>query len=535
MVLGASARGSRLRFKPRIPLASRYDVIRKRMGAAHNRQTRPEWSENSYQTQDHRILFTTPSMPPRPLSATFDRPLSPLVQQPLGELLEDVSDDRTQLTPAEQAWSSHQHYLGSNGFILRPRLRQGWQPSWRETGDDPSRHEDSIRITELGIMDAIRASDGAQVVLKAVRSVPATTATPLGQPDELGILNRLHAPPYTSHIAIMRIAVLPLLRVHDDPPFVNVGEAVEFMKQLLRGLAFMHAQNVAHRDIKPSNIMMAGEVLYDEPFHPVAQSLSLDAQSILRPHPRHQLDSHRRHDGESAVRYYYINFSRASYLPPETTMDGKSKSRLLRCSRGQLGRFPEAMLTAGHDPFKADVYCLGKYVIDVLIMRNLTLAPFTSVARYMTRRDPRTRPTAAEAFAHFETIRGSLEAKCLSIPLDNKGHHTKPHLPIRSPRRAMSALNISNRPPSQHSYNSWSSIDSARTLVEEISSPVKEVLKAHEPITRTILKGGLQSTTPPPMPVSVPLPMQQERRPLERKRTKSKWGSFRAAILGVSR
>ncbi|KAJ1309807.1 hypothetical protein OPQ81_006572 [Rhizoctonia solani] len=473
-------------------------------------------------------------MPPRPLSVSFDQPLSPLVQQSLGELPEDIGDDRTQLTPAEQAWSSHQHYLESNGFILRPRLRQGWAPSWLEKGEDPSRYEDSIRITELGIADAIRASDGAQVVLKAVRSVPATATTPLGQPDELGILKRLHAPPFTGHICNHAVPLLGSLPMPCTTEGKHRREAIEFMKQVLRGLAFMHAQNVAHRDIRRSNIMMAGEVLYDEPFHPVAQSLSLDAQSILRPHARHELDSHRRHDGESAVRYYYINFSRASYLPPGTAADGKPKPKLLRCSRGQLGRFPEAMLTAGHDPFKADVYCLGKYVIDDLITRHLALAPFTSVARYMTRRDPRTRPTAAEAFAHFETIRGSLEAKCLSIPLDNKGHHVKSHLPLRSPRRTMSALNISNRPPSQYSQISWSSIDSARTLVEEMSSPVKEVLKGHDAITRTVLKGGLRSTTPPPIPVSIPLPIQQERPP-ERKKTKSKWDSLRAAILGVSR
>jgi hypothetical protein len=113
--------------------------------------------------------------------------------------------------------------------------------------------------------------------------------------------------------------------------------------------------------------MMAGEVLYDEPFHPVAQSLSLDAKTILRPRSRHELDSHRRHDGESAVRYYFVNFSRASYLPPATAANGQTKPRLLRSTRGQLGRFPEAMLTVGHDPFKADVYCLGRYVIDELI------------------------------------------------------------------------------------------------------------------------------------------------------------------------
>lgn len=114
--------------------------------------------------------------------------------------------------------------------------------------------------------------------------------------------------------------------------------------------------------------MMAGDVLYDEPFHPVAQSLSRDAKTILRPRARHELDSHRHYDGESAVRYCFINFSRASHLPASAASDGSAKSRLLRPTRGQLGRFPEAMLTVGHDPFKADVYCMGKYVVDDLIM-----------------------------------------------------------------------------------------------------------------------------------------------------------------------
>jgi hypothetical protein len=89
------------------------------------------------------------NMPPRPLSTTyaFDRPLSPIVQRSLTILSEDVSNDRVQLTPAEEAWSAHQDYLESNGFILRPRLRRGWKPSWLGTSDNPSKYEDSIRIT----------------------------------------------------------------------------------------------------------------------------------------------------------------------------------------------------------------------------------------------------------------------------------------------------------------------------------------------------------------------------------------------------
>ncbi|KAG8748289.1 hypothetical protein FRC10_007679 [Ceratobasidium sp. 414] len=486
-------------------------------------------------------------MPPRPLTATFDRPLSPAVPPPLTVLTEEPGDDRAVLTPAEEAWSAHQDYLEYNGFLLRPRLRRGWKPSWLAQSDDPSNCEDSIRITvralyshirltirnnvweqELGIVDATRASDGAHVVLKAVRNAqPSTEASP-EKPDELGILKYIHSPPYTGHICNHAVpllgsipmpdanegsfAVLPLLRIHDDPPLLNVAEAVEFMKQVLRGLAFMHAQNVAHRDIKPSNIMMAGEVLYDEPFHPVAQSLSLDAKSILRPRARHELDAHRRHDGESAVRYYFINFSRASHMPASTAAGRPGTPRLLRSTRGQLGRFPEAMLTVGHDPFKADVYCLGKYVIDNLIMRHLALAPFTSVARYMTRRDPRTRPTAAEAFAHFETIRGSLEGKCLRIPLDSRMPHRgkPPTLPIKSPRRAMSTIHLSNHLPHHHSQRNSGSTDSDRTLVASVpTTPAKETLKAREPVAQAVVKDS---------------------EPEGKKKSKGRWSALRTAI-----
>ncbi|KAG8713714.1 hypothetical protein FRC08_012905 [Ceratobasidium sp. 394] len=471
-------------------------------------------------------------MPPRPLTATFDRPLSPLVPPPLTVLTEEPSDDRAVLTPAEEAWSAHQDYLEYNGFVLRPRLRRGWKPSWLGQSDDPSECEDSIRITEPGIVDATRISDGAHVVLKAMRNAQSTTEASPEKPDELGILKYVHSPPYTGHVCNHAVpllgsipmpdpnegsfAVLPLLRVHDDPPFLNVAEAVEFMKQVLRGLAFMHAQNVAHRDIKPSNIMMAGEVLYDEPFHPVAQSLSLDAKSILRPRARHELDTHRRHDGESAVRYYFINFSRASYMPTSTAAGRPGTPRLLRSTRGQLGRFPEAMLTVGHDPFKADVYCLGKYVIDDMIMRHLALAPFASVARYMTRRDPRTRPTAAEAFAHFETIRGSLEGKCLKIPLDSRMFHRGKlsTLPIKSPRRAMSTMHLSSHVPHHHSWRSSGSTDSDHTLVaSDPMTPVKEIPKAREPISRAVVKDS-----------------EPEVVPLEKKKSKGRWSALRTAI-----
>ncbi|XP_035536914.1 death-associated protein kinase 2-like [Morone saxatilis] len=38
------------------------------------------------------------------------------------------------------------------------------------------------------------------------------------------------------------------------------SEAIEFMKQILEGLGFMHSKNIAHFDLKPENIMLADKV-----------------------------------------------------------------------------------------------------------------------------------------------------------------------------------------------------------------------------------------------------------------------------------
>ncbi|KAI4877980.1 hypothetical protein NFI96_027960, partial [Prochilodus magdalenae] len=35
------------------------------------------------------------------------------------------------------------------------------------------------------------------------------------------------------------------------------NEAIEFMKQILKGVAFMHSKQIAHFDLKPENIMLS--------------------------------------------------------------------------------------------------------------------------------------------------------------------------------------------------------------------------------------------------------------------------------------
>lgn len=48
------------------------------------------------------------------------------------------------LSDFEVAWRDRQLFLQSRGYMLRPRLRPGWQPSWISPRKDFDQCEDSI-------------------------------------------------------------------------------------------------------------------------------------------------------------------------------------------------------------------------------------------------------------------------------------------------------------------------------------------------------------------------------------------------------
>jgi hypothetical protein len=50
------------------------------------------------------------------------------------------------LSSYEVKWRDRQPFLESKGYMLRPRLRPGWTPSWLSTGQDYFYCEDSARL-----------------------------------------------------------------------------------------------------------------------------------------------------------------------------------------------------------------------------------------------------------------------------------------------------------------------------------------------------------------------------------------------------
>ena len=55
--------------------------------------------------------------------------------------------DHLSLLPPEIFWRDHQIWLAERGYMLRPRYRPGWTPSWNDTGQSWLLHEDGYALS----------------------------------------------------------------------------------------------------------------------------------------------------------------------------------------------------------------------------------------------------------------------------------------------------------------------------------------------------------------------------------------------------
>ncbi|KAI0786607.1 hypothetical protein C8Q75DRAFT_259269 [Abortiporus biennis] len=95
----------------------------------------------------------------------------------------------------------------------------------------------------------------------------------------------------------------------DEPPFLSVGEAVEFFRQIIEGVQFMHHHHIAHRDVMKLNIMMDPNPMSLEPCHPQLYPFTLDAKRKVKFLPR----------TVKPTRYYLIDFGLSRRYPPHDT------------------------------------------------------------------------------------------------------------------------------------------------------------------------------------------------------------------------
>jgi len=106
------------------------------------------------------------------------------------------------------------------------------------------------------------------------------------------------------------------------------------------------------------------------------------------------------------VHYYYIDFGLSTWHP-----NGRENARAAGVI-GQIKDIPDFSAPTPYNPFKVDIYQLGRTFLDV-IKEYPDLGVFIPFLEKMTRLNPNDRPSAAEALTEFETVVSSLDHRKL--------------------------------------------------------------------------------------------------------------------------
>ncbi|XP_059206790.1 death-associated protein kinase 2 [Centropristis striata] len=159
------------------------------------------------------------------------------------------------------------------------------------------------------------------------------------------------------------------------------SEAIEFMKQILEGLGFMHGKNIVHFDLKPENIMLSDRVT---------------------PHPNIKLIdfglAHRVHQGEE----YRSSSGTPQYIAPEVINSEPLGAAADMWSTGVI----TYILLSGLSPFQGDT---DEETLKNILVMNYEFPPhYFNMASSMAKdfiqkllvKNPNDRMTAEECLLH---------------------------------------------------------------------------------------------------------------------------------------
>ncbi|THH20527.1 hypothetical protein EUX98_g8563 [Antrodiella citrinella] len=293
------------------------------------------------------------------------------------------------LHPSEILWRDRYLYLKEHGYTLRIRYKPDWKPSWFGNDVPPDCFEDFIMAREDIVIDAVPTGQNHRVSIKVVprATQEITIARMLSSKDVSGNPNNHCVPvldvlpdPLDSSNALL---VMPYLRPFNSPPFEVVEEVMDFIRQTLEGLSFIHSQGVAHRDCSTRNIMMDARPLYPEDHHPVHTHLSPDVRNQARHLSR----------TESPVKYYYIDFGMSTYFR-------EGEPPYVLGAKGADQDAPELSNKYPYNPYMLDIFILGHTYLGLSFLEPLITA--------MMHVQPERRPTASVALRMFSDIRRNL-------------------------------------------------------------------------------------------------------------------------------
>ncbi|KAJ3769589.1 kinase-like domain-containing protein [Lentinula raphanica] len=311
--------------------------------------------------------------------------------------------DANGLSFTDKWWIKHFEYLKENGYLMRPRYRPGWKPSYDTKDLDEKIHaEDGQDMLHPDIMDALRMSDSLVVALKRVKiSTDEARIATFFSNDTNNLNPRNHCVRLLEVLSVpdeddRKFLVMTWLRPIMNPRFRTIGEGIQFFREMIEGLHYMHENNVAHRDCSMNNMAMDGNSMYDRPYHPIKPKKRYDWSGRALHHSRTR----------RPPRYYLIDFG-------QSRIYDSSQSRRAGYALKSGGYTPpEGLEGTPCDPFATDVFLLGNLIRTSFLdgdpdMREPGVSGFEflrPLVMDMIAEDPSKRPPMDEVSSRFSQI-----------------------------------------------------------------------------------------------------------------------------------
>ncbi|KAI0039017.1 hypothetical protein FA95DRAFT_1658502 [Auriscalpium vulgare] len=319
-------------------------------------------------------------------------------------------DDRLAeiLLSHEIRWRDRAYFLEGRGYLLRPRLRPGWQPSWVGTKKLWVDVEDGIGTPlRYHLIDATRLSDGKMVYIKRVQTGDLESRIAIRLSSEpLRSDPRNHSVPILdtfvdSDDSQISYIVMPFLRPMDWPEIDYIGELLDFGEQILEvsSLEFLYDRTsliLLHRDCASPNIMMDASAMYPKGFHPIEQDYLPDHSGVAPICSRISV----------GVKYYFVDYGISSDFP----LDSDPASRLVVGKLGRDQEPPELSATVPYDPFRLDIFVIGNILRRQYYEAAVNLSCLRPFVLAMTNPDPNMRPSAGELLEQWRLMRRSFPA-----------------------------------------------------------------------------------------------------------------------------
>ncbi|KAH7905962.1 hypothetical protein BJ138DRAFT_1130197 [Hygrophoropsis aurantiaca] len=301
------------------------------------------------------------------------------------------------LNEGEKWWCERYQWLKDCGYILRSRYAPDWVPSWHGTDKNSQVCVDGVIPRYNHLMDAIRISDGTDVILKSIKKSRHPFEAEIGKfftSEPLMSDPANHCVPIFEVLSVPEnddriILVMPMLRAYSDPRFDTVGEVVDCIHQLFEGLRFMHSHHVAHRDCMKLNILMDATSLYPESFNPWRSRWTRD----LKGYAKHLTRTRR------PPKYYFIDFGISRRYSPS---DSNPREPPIRGGDRSVPEFQGS--DEPQNPFPTDVYYLGNVLREDFIQSKMGLSFLDGLVADMVQGDPSKRPAMNEVVVRFEGI-----------------------------------------------------------------------------------------------------------------------------------